>query len=51
MDLARALEIIDKMADLIDDEIGLDTAIRELEVNYNIKFTTDEIAWLKRGRG
>lgn len=45
----RSLYIIDHIFDLLIDTMGFENAINELKVNYNLKFTEEELAYLKRG--
>ena len=45
----RALYIIDHMFDLLIDTMGFENAIKELKIHYNLEFTEDELAYLKRG--
>ena len=45
----RALYMIDHIFDLLIDTMGFENAIEELKNHYNLDFTEDELAYLKRG--
>lgn len=49
MENERALEVIDKMFDLLTDTIGRVRTIEELKINYNLDFSEEELRWLLRG--
>ncbi len=51
MENERALEIIDKMFDLLVDELGYRTVIDTLERDYGLKLTQEEKSYLTRGMG
>lgn len=49
MENERALEVIDKMFDLLTDTMGRRKALEELRLNYDLAFSEDELRWLLRG--
>jgi hypothetical protein len=49
MENERALEMIDKMFDLLTDTMGRRKTLEELRLNYELTFSEDELRWLLRG--